>query len=156
MAQDRRTSWWPLAVLLAFLLLIGCCSCLFASAVVAALAAFGREARVQGATPRPLPVPSLEPMPEQGALVVAVEPGSPADLAGLAPGDVITAVGERKLSRALTLEMALAKYRPGDRVRLTWWQRRSGQLVTGVNILLGAHPEDPDRPYLGVRYRMLP
>src|SRR5690606_26193000 len=52
----------------------------------------------------------------QGALVVRVVPGSPADRGGLRPFDLITAVGGRPVNSAGALRHALRGTRPGDRV----------------------------------------
>jgi S1-C subfamily serine protease len=54
-----------------------------------------------------------------GALIVAfLDTGTPAESAGLEPGDIITHVGGRALSDTYTLGDALSGYDAGDRVRL--------------------------------------
>lgn len=53
------------------------------------------------------------------ALVVTVQSNGPAAVAGLAPGDVITAVGTRAVHRGADVSVALTVTRPGDRVVLT-------------------------------------
>jgi len=55
-----------------------------------------------------------------GALVAGVQPGSPADLAGMAPGDVIVAVDGAVVDSASTLTSILQAHPPGDVVRVTW------------------------------------
>ena len=56
--------------------------------------------------------------PKDGALVQVVGPGTPAAKAGLLPGDVITAVGDRAIPNFITLEDVLAKTKPGQAIRL--------------------------------------
>ncbi|HVL05843.1 MAG TPA: trypsin-like peptidase domain-containing protein [Acidimicrobiales bacterium] len=56
----------------------------------------------------------------EGALVVDVTVGSPADAAGLRAGDVITALGDRRISSPEDLSGAVRAHRPGDRVELRW------------------------------------
>ncbi|MGC8966784.1 MAG: S1C family serine protease [Thermus sp.] len=70
----------------------------------------------------------------QGAMVDRVEPGSPAARAGLrgasrdaqgrlvALGDVILAVNGTPVKDKVDVVRRIARYRPGDRVRLTLWR----------------------------------
>jgi len=55
-------------------------------------------------------------IPVFGAYVGRVAPGSPAELAGLQSGDVITELNLRSVARAEDVAAALAGLRPGDRV----------------------------------------
>ena len=61
----------------------------------------------------------------QGAYVGAVRPGGAGAAAGLAPGDVITAVDGRPVRSDADLE-ALVRGLQGRRVRVTYW--RSGEV----------------------------
>ncbi len=54
-----------------------------------------------------------------GALVTAVAAGSPADIAGIKPGDVITAVDGDKVDAKRTLALRLTPYTTGDTITLT-------------------------------------
>jgi S1-C subfamily serine protease len=54
-----------------------------------------------------------------GALVTDVAPGSPADIAGIKPGDVITAVDGDKVDAKRTLTFRLMPYSTGDMLTLT-------------------------------------
>ncbi len=56
---------------------------------------------------------------ERGALITAVEPGSPADEAGIKPRGVITAVGEEEVRDTGDLLAAFRRYEPGDEAELT-------------------------------------
>ena len=56
---------------------------------------------------------------DSGALIEKVEPGSPADAAGIRRGDIITAAGSEEVLSSGDLLSALRDYMPGDNVRLT-------------------------------------
>ena len=69
----------------------------------------------------------------QGALVLDVTPGTPAEGAGLREGDVITAVGGDKISSSDDLSTAIRKRQPGDRVDVRW-QRGSEERSASVTL----------------------
>ncbi len=54
-----------------------------------------------------------------GALIITVMPGSPADVAGLKVGDVVTAVDGDKVDAKHTLAVRMVAYGPGDTLTLT-------------------------------------
>lgn len=104
-------------------------------------------------TPGPEWTPSAPPrveIPTFGALLTEVMPGTAADQAGLRAGDVIVAVDDERVTLAQDLAEIIRKYKPGDEIRITY--RRDGQEKT-VRVTLGQHPDDPNRPYLGVTYK---
>jgi S1-C subfamily serine protease len=70
----------------------------------------------------------------EGALVRTVAPQSPADQAGVQPGDIITALGNTPIAGSDELLAALARQKPGTTVTLTL--ARSGQPLT-VRVQLG-------------------
>jgi glutaredoxin-like YruB-family protein len=72
-------------------------------------------------------------VPVFGALVGRVRPGSPAERAGLAPGDIITQVGLRSIPNAAAIEEALKVIQPGGRTSITF--SRGNQQVTRDVIL---------------------
>lgn len=69
----------------------------------------------------------------EGALVVDVTIGSPADAVGLRAGDVITALGDRRISSPEDLSGAVRAHKPGDRVELRW-QRGSQERSAAVTL----------------------
>ena len=56
---------------------------------------------------------------ESGALIAKVEPGGPADGAGIRAGDVVTGLGSTDIRSSGDLLSALRQYQPGDKVKLT-------------------------------------
>jgi S1-C subfamily serine protease len=54
------------------------------------------------------------------ARVFSVQPGGPADKAGIAPGAVITSLGNVSINTATDLTTAMDARRPGDKVALGW------------------------------------
>lgn len=55
-----------------------------------------------------------------GVMVVDVVPGSPADVAGLQPGDVITQIGNRPVQAPTDLESALAGMHAGQQIEIQY------------------------------------
>jgi S1-C subfamily serine protease len=55
-----------------------------------------------------------------GAEVVSVQAGSPAERAGITPSSVITKVGNTTVDSSATLGVALHAYKPGASVSITW------------------------------------
>ncbi|MFQ5814354.1 MAG: S1C family serine protease, partial [Anaerolineae bacterium] len=87
-----------------------------------------------------------------GAMVTYVEPGSPADEAGLAEGDVITAVDGRGVDRNHPLDQLIRRYKPGDIVEITY---QRGDREHEVRVRLGQHPDEKSVAYLGIRFTSL-
>jgi serine protease Do len=73
----------------------------------------------------------------KGAAVSQVQPGTPAEKAGLQAGDVITAVNGTTLNGSTTLGTVLGTFKPGDTVTLT--VDRNGQTQT-LTATLAAFP----------------
>ena len=71
----------------------------------------------------------------QGALIVSfLDSGTPAEVAGLLPGDIITQVSNQAISESYTLTDALSRYGAGQRVQL--YVNRAGSDFT-VTAMLG-------------------
>ena len=111
----------------------------------------------QWRTPQaPTPALPLRPggfFPRAGALIQEVMANTPAAEAGLRTGDVITQVDSTPVDANHRLADLIAQRKPGDKVTLTVW--RAGNTRT-VTVTLAAHPDDAQRPYLGVMYAELP
>lgn len=73
----------------------------------------------------------------QGAVVVQVEPGSPAQSAGLEPGDVIVAFDHHPVSDAQALLDAEAGVQPGQQASLTVY---AGARKRSLTVRLAAEP----------------
>ena len=76
-----------------------------------------------------------ENLPSGAAVIGGVEDGSPADKAGLEPGDVVTAINGERMQNYLQLGNTVASMRPGDEVTLTVWRDGETQEIT---VTLGA------------------
>ncbi|TVQ35563.1 MAG: Do family serine endopeptidase [Geminicoccaceae bacterium] len=76
---------------------------------------------------------------EEGALVSSIEPESPAEAAGLEPGDVVVAVNGDAIDSTRALALAIAALPPGTEAELTL--ERSGERLT-KGVTLGDHPSN--------------
>lgn len=65
-----------------------------------------------------------------GALVSSVERGGPADQAGIKPGDVILAVGDRLVEHSGEVPSLVAAIKPGNKAKLTVWRDRARKDLT--------------------------
>jgi PDZ domain-containing protein len=78
--------------------------------------------------------------------VVYVEPGKPAD--GLLEAkDEILAIDGTAITSAKQFVSVMAGYKPGDKITVTYL--RDGKTGT-VHLTLGANPDDPSKPLMGV------
>lgn len=88
---------------------------------------------------------------ERGALITQVVPGSPAEAAGLQPGDLILSVDGEELDEGTNLTTLIQARKPGDTVTLSL--RRSDQAETvQVSLELGENPDQEGQAYLGIYY----
>ncbi|HKQ25556.1 MAG TPA: DegQ family serine endoprotease [Burkholderiales bacterium] len=69
-----------------------------------------------------------------GALVSVVEPGSPADKAGLKSGDVVLGVNGKEIDQLSDLTTAIANIKPGTSARLQVWRNGDRQ---DINVTVG-------------------
>jgi S1-C subfamily serine protease len=69
----------------------------------------------------------------------AITPGSPAEAAGIKPGDIIVAIGDTKIDTEHPLNAVLAQNAPGDKIDLK--VLRDGKTLT-ISVTLGTRPAD--------------
>lgn len=67
---------------------------------------------------------------ENGAKVNNVAEGSAAEKAGLKVGDIITRIGEDKIEKADDLSTVIKKFKPGEKVNVTWLRENKEQKAT--------------------------
>jgi serine protease Do len=79
-----------------------------------------------------------------GALVRSVESGSPADRAGVEPGDIITKYDGKVIERATDLQRMVGNTKPGTRATMTVF-RKGGSRDLNVTVA-EFEPEKPIRP----------
>lgn len=97
--------------------------------------------------------PSLPvPLGRQGALVVEVLPGTPAEAAGLQVGDLIVAIDRTPVDNTHPLPEIIGGYKPGDRVTVRF--ERAGE-EQRVQVRLSENPNNPEQGYLGVRFETI-
>ena len=72
-----------------------------------------------------------------GAVVGEVISGTPAEGAGLAPGDTITALNGHSVKSPSGLSTLMARHHPGDRVRLTWVDSSGGSHTATLRLAAG-------------------
>lgn len=69
----------------------------------------------------------------QGVYIREVNPESAAEKAGLRPGDVIIKVGETPVRNAAELQEQIGRYRPGDKITITYLRKDK---ITSVEVTL--------------------
>lgn len=159
-----------IAVVLGLALLVGACVVGATGGYLVARGQFNRALAEQSRViPREV-VPAVPVMPEQmpempipampedfehmeGALLQEVTPGSPAALADLQAGDVITEVDGEPVTPEQSLADLIGQYEPGDEVTITLMRfsgPRQGQFQ--IRLELGENPDIAGQPYLGVRF----
>ena len=76
----------------------------------------------------------------QGALIAGVMRGSPADKAGIKPGDVLTQVAGKRVKDAQVMLELIAGLEPGKTARFDL-KRNGGEV--GVEVTIGKRPKPP-------------
>ncbi len=69
-----------------------------------------------------------------------ITPGSPAEAAGIEPGDIITAIDDTRIDVEHPLNAVLAQYGPGDTVTLEIL--RDGETIS-IDVTLAVRPANP-------------
>jgi len=85
-------------------------------------------------------VATSAPRTGTGARVSSVVPGGPAARAGLRDGDVIVAIGAKRVRGTIDVSAAVFAARPGQRLHLEY--RRSGRKRT-TDVRLSRRPAQP-------------
>jgi membrane-associated protease RseP (regulator of RpoE activity) len=80
---------------------------------------------------------NLETVPVNRIVISSVVPGSPADRAGLGPGDVLTTVNGKSIAAPGDVAAALKGLHPGDSVKI---QVQRGPLLYDTQATLAAEP----------------
>lgn len=75
-----------------------------------------------------------------GALVVGVQPGSPAQAAGITTNDVIISLGSTTIDTVDTLHSAMLQHKPGDHVDVGWLDPSGAPHHATVQLAAGAVP----------------
>jgi hypothetical protein len=78
-------------------------------------------------------IPDFAERSEPGVLLTGVVPGSPAERAGLAGGDVVVRLGDKKILNLQDMQYALVAHRPGDEVEVEY-QRAGKATVVSVTL----------------------
>jgi S1-C subfamily serine protease len=86
----------------------------------------------------------------QGVIISTVVRDSAASAAGLEKGEVITAIGGQAVEDTDMLVDAIAGQEPGDKITLTIYNPDDDE-SRDVEVILGAHPDDEEKAYLGVQ-----
>ena len=80
-------------------------------------------------------------------VIWSVEPGSPADAAGLQAGDIITKINDELVSGRDEIVDVISSLSPEEVLEL---EIIRADVVLNVHAALGSHPEDEGRGYLGI------
>jgi membrane-associated protease RseP (regulator of RpoE activity) len=91
----------------------------------------------------------------QGAVVVEVDAGGPAEQAGLEPGDVIIAVDGKAMGENRDLAALIGSHKGGDDVTVTIVRPGDDPELMDLEVTLGSdeNAEGEEVAHLGVRYR---
>lgn len=98
---------------------------------------------------------SAENVNYAGILVSSVNPGAPAEAAGLQPNSLIFKIDGEYVIDADGFSAAMAEKSPGDTIVLTVKEYNEAGAETGIkeiSVLLGENPEDASKAYIGIYY----
>lgn len=73
-----------------------------------------------------------------GALIASVTPGSPAERAGVQPGDVVIGFNGKSIASSAELPLAVADVRPGEAATLRVWRKGASR---DLSIVVGEAPQ---------------
>lgn len=74
----------------------------------------------------------------QGIMIMEVNPGSPAEAAGIQPGDILTSFGSEKVTSTVQLNTIKSRYKPGAEVKFTIYREADDAYYEGTMVLVSA------------------
>lgn len=74
----------------------------------------------------------------QGIMIMEITPGSPAEAAGILPGDILTTFGSEKVTSTVQLNTIKSRYKPGSEVKFTIYRDSDKAYYEGSLILVSA------------------
>ena len=74
----------------------------------------------------------------QGIMIMEVSPGSPAEAAGILPGDILTTFGSENVTSTVQLNTIKSRYKPGSEVKFTIYRDSDKAYYEGSLILVSA------------------
>lgn len=93
--------------------------------------------------------PELPQDVELAIVISSVVTDSPADQAGLEPGDVITAINNETITDPASFVETVQSFDPGDEISLTIYRSGESEAIE-IEIVLGEDPDNESQVYLGV------
>jgi S1-C subfamily serine protease len=100
----------------------------------------GQQASTSSTRPAWLGVDTTSSPVGGGALVMAVSPGSPANAAGLEPGDIITSLGNNTVQSPADIQSALSGLHAGQQVQIAYYR---GPISLTTEATLTKRPNSP-------------
>lgn len=88
-------------------------------------------------------------------VITRVVSESPADEAGLKPGEMITAIDGERFNSTDELAKIVHASQPGDEIELSIWSPEKND-QREVDVTLGENPEEDGQAYLGIEYIAIP
>src|SRR4051794_5234818 len=73
----------------------------------------------------------------QGATIVGLVPGGPAAAAGLAPGDLITAIAGRAVTGPSDIQPIILAHKPGDKITVTYTDASGQRRTASITLAIG-------------------
>lgn len=74
----------------------------------------------------------------QGIMIMEITPGSPAEAAGILPGDILTTFGSENVTSTVQLNTIKSRYKPGSEVKFTIYRDSDKAYYEGSLILVSA------------------
>lgn len=75
----------------------------------------------------------------QGIMIMEVTPGSPAEQAGIQPGDVLTSFGGEAVTSTVHLNTVKSRFKPGNEVPFTIYRETDKSYYEGTMVLVSAY-----------------